>query len=176
HSPITDVLKYYDCASLDLFEKLNDNSEIRHIDGVHFTAKSHRVITFNLIQILSNAPGKQNVVSSTAQSLSNCYRFDLQNNRNLAYDSSKHQQYIHVYENRKRNRVGNSFDNEFPSSFENRPLYAANFHPNKNYDFSNFPQKNHHQRVNHHKRVRFDQEAEQFGRAFGIAWSTFRQF
>ncbi|CAF3230886.1 unnamed protein product, partial [Rotaria socialis] len=38
------------------------------------------------------------------------------------------------------------------------------------------PQKNHHQRVNLHKRVRFDQEAEQFGRAFGIAWSTFRQF
>ncbi|CAF1487549.1 unnamed protein product, partial [Rotaria magnacalcarata] len=74
HSPIKEVLKYYDCASLDLFEKLRDNQEIRHIDGVHFTPKGHRVITFYLIRIISNAPEKQNVISSTAQSSSNCHR------------------------------------------------------------------------------------------------------
>ncbi|CAM4989438.1 unnamed protein product, partial [Rotaria socialis] len=92
HSPIIDVLKYYDCASLDLFEKLNDNPEMRHIDRVHFTPKGHRVITFYLIQIISNAPEKQNVISSTAQSSPSCHRLGHQDNRNLAYNSSKQKQ------------------------------------------------------------------------------------
>ncbi|CAF4717350.1 unnamed protein product [Rotaria socialis] len=99
HSPIIDVLKYYDCASLDLFEKLNDNPEMRHIDRVHFTPKGHRVITFYLIQIISNAPEKQNVISSTAQSSPSCHRLGHQDNRNLAYNSSKQKQIIIVLEN-----------------------------------------------------------------------------
>ncbi|CAF2049360.1 unnamed protein product [Rotaria magnacalcarata] len=176
HSPIIEVLKYYDCASLDLFEKLRDNQEIRHIDGVHFTPKGHRVITFYLIRIISNAPEKQNVISSTAQSSSNCHRLSDQNNRNLVYDSSNQKQYIHVHEKRKRNRIDNSFDNEFHSLFKHRTLYPANSHHNKNYDLSNFSQQNHHQCVNRHKQFLFNQGAEQFARAFGIAWSTFRTF
>ncbi|CAF1580085.1 unnamed protein product [Rotaria magnacalcarata] len=107
--------------------KDENNHEIRHIGGVHFTPKRHQVITFYLIRIISNAPEKQNVISSTAQSSSNCHRLSDQNNRNLAYDSSNQKQ-------------------------------------------------NHHQCVNRHKRILFNQEAEQFGRAFGIAWSTFRKF
>ncbi|CAM2729332.1 unnamed protein product, partial [Rotaria socialis] len=65
---------------------------MRHIDRVHFTPKGHRVITFYLIQIISNAPEKQNVISSTAQSSPSCHRLGHQDNRNLAYNSSKQKQ------------------------------------------------------------------------------------
>lgn len=50
--------------------------------------------------------------------------------------------------------------------------YTSHF--NKN--CSNIHNKYNYERENSLKRMKTDQEAEQFGRAFGIAWSTYQRF
>ncbi|CAF3082591.1 unnamed protein product, partial [Rotaria sp. Silwood2] len=53
HLPILEILKFYDCASLDLYH-LKNHSNIRSTDGIHFTPTGHRVISCHLIKLMSN--------------------------------------------------------------------------------------------------------------------------
>jgi hypothetical protein len=53
---VIEILTRYDCQSINLLEKLIDDTNIRCIDGIHFTPKGHRFITYYLIKSMADLP------------------------------------------------------------------------------------------------------------------------
>jgi hypothetical protein len=71
HSSTMEILKHYNCTSLNLYDKLNNHLNTRHVDGVHFTPTGHRFITYYLIKTMPSLLEKENPINSTIQLSSN---------------------------------------------------------------------------------------------------------
>ena len=83
----------------------------------------------------------------------------------LTWDHKKSRGIINRYHGERRRVAQHHMfrSASYTSSIDNDPLYVYN--------------DNHNEYENPSKRIRSsEQEAEQFGRAFGMAWKTFRQF
>lgn len=53
YKPTTDILNYYGCKMLDLYQLLANTPNIRSRDGVHFTPNGHRLISSRLVEYMS---------------------------------------------------------------------------------------------------------------------------
>ncbi|CAF3889854.1 unnamed protein product, partial [Rotaria sp. Silwood1] len=177
HLPILEILKFYDCASLDLYH-LRNHSNIRSTDGIHFTPTGHRVISCHLIKLMSNLLGNQNITESDIQSSSsNNHLVDNQNIEPLEiHNPSNINPHLSHRRPTKRNRDEIRYDNAFQRSNQHKMFHPKKYTSHFNKNWSNIHIKYNYERENSLKRIKLNQEAEQFGRGFGMAWSTYRRF
>jgi hypothetical protein len=81
-------------------------------------------------------------------------------------------QHLHDHQQKKQYRSGKRYNKKFRFSSRHRTWYPKNYISYNN----NNPSNIHDEYENPQKRTRLDDEAEHFGRAFGVAWKAYRQF
>jgi hypothetical protein len=70
HPSVIEILNRNDCQSINLSEKIIDDTNIRCMDGIHFTPEGHRFITYHLIKSMADLSISDNRTNLNIQSSS----------------------------------------------------------------------------------------------------------